>query len=271
MIAIAFLVWLLAPTAAYHTQPTGPNNRTAKEATKLTYQTNAESRGGVESAVVHQAFDAQPAKENGQGDSGDGATNTQDWADYVNAFSTLVIAMFTIGLFIGLLVQIGTSRAIERAWILAEVQWDKGRWPDGKAHVLHGRSSVMGAESTSTAVYVQLVCKNEGASPAWITEKRMGFAIGKDLPIRPALDMAEIIQSGREPLGIGNTDDPITKESTVSIGQGIADVGDVSVIYGVVKYEDIFGRQHTTMFGYRITPTNELKRLEGYAAYNYST
>jgi hypothetical protein len=35
------------------------------------------------------------------------------------------------------------------------------------------------------------------------------------------------------------------------------------VIYGVVKYRDIFRRLHETTFGYKITPGRELVRLEG--------
>ena len=48
-------------------------------------------------------------------------TTQTSWTDYVNAFSTLAIAIFTIGLFGAVIVQITTSMRIERAWIMAEL------------------------------------------------------------------------------------------------------------------------------------------------------
>jgi len=44
----------------------------------------------------------------------------------------------------------------------------------------------------------------------------------------------------------------------------------MSVIYGFVKYRDIFKKQRTTTFGYRIT-NGVLKRLENYPKYNENT
>ena len=134
-----------------------------------------------------------------------------DWIDYINAYSTAVIALFTILLFIGVVWQIRTSRAIERAWILAEVQWT-----DGKGRVLEGHSW----EGTHSGVYVRLLCKNEGNSPAWIEEKRMKFQIFSVLPARPPLESADIIQFGREPLGIGKTDEPVTRQDAMPIAEG---------------------------------------------------
>jgi hypothetical protein len=42
---------------------------------------------------------------------------SHDWIDYINACSTAVIAAFTILLFVGVVWQIRTSKAIERAWV----------------------------------------------------------------------------------------------------------------------------------------------------------
>jgi hypothetical protein len=40
------------------------------------------------------------------------------WTEYVNAFSTLAIAVFTILLFFAVIWQTKTTRNLERAWIL---------------------------------------------------------------------------------------------------------------------------------------------------------
>lgn len=43
------------------------------------------------------------------------------------------------------------------------------------------------------------------------------------------------------------------------------------VVYGIVKYRDIFDKLRETTFGYRITPSRELVRLEGKGEYNKYT
>src|ERR1700677_2028825 len=79
-----------------------------------------------------------------------------EWTDQLNAFSTFVIAVFTILLFFGLARQISTSRDIERAWVLGEILGHQGEKPHVTVH------------NDSTQMMVDLVYKNEGRSPAWI-------------------------------------------------------------------------------------------------------
>jgi len=46
--------------------------------------------------------------------------------------------------------------------------------------------------------------------------------------------------------------------------------GKLTVVYGVVKYRDIFDKRRETTFAYRIL-NGELRRLEGYPEYNKNT
>jgi len=101
---------------------------------------------------------------------------SHDWIDYINACSTAVIAAFTILLFVGVVWQIRTSKAIERAWVMADVESDSEKWRDRKLHVLEGS----GTSGDSTAIYAVLVCINAGKSPAWIVETRAKFEIVKN-------------------------------------------------------------------------------------------
>jgi hypothetical protein len=49
------------------------------------------------------------------------SNHAHDWIDNLNAFSTLIIAVFTILLFVGVVFQVSTSRDTERAWIIANL------------------------------------------------------------------------------------------------------------------------------------------------------
>jgi hypothetical protein len=155
----------------------------------------------------------------------------------------------------------------ERAWVMKEIEWDREKWADGEAHVLEGD----GSEGKSTGIWITLVCKNEGKSPAWIYEKRMKFEVVKALDERPNFQSAQFEWTGREPIGIGNAFPHTTKVPRMVIASGHAGTDDTLVIYGIVNYRDIFGKARTTTVGYRITGDRRLERLAEYAAYNEST
>ncbi len=145
----------------------------------------------------------------------------------------------------------------ERAWVMADVEWDTSKWADRKAHVIEGS----GTGGDSTGIYVVLTCRNEGRSPAWIEEKRAKFEIVEVLPEKPDLTSAEFIQAGPEPIGIGKALPHTNHISWQAIGTGHESLGKVMVVYGVVKYRDIFDRVRETTFGYRITPAGSLCAL----------
>ena len=191
-----------------------------------------------------------------------------DWIDYINACSTAVIAVFTILLFVGVIWQIRTSKTIERAWLMADVEPDSEKWRDRKLHVLEGS----GTSGDSTAIYAVLVCANAGKSPAWISETRAKFEIVETLPSVPSFESAEYIEAGTIPLGMaeGGAAPHTQRLPWTPIAVGHEQSGKMSVIYGFVKYRDIFGESRLTTFGYRISG-GILKRLENYPEYNKNT
>src|SRR5207245_1502747 len=141
----------------------------------------------------------------------------------------------------------------ERAWVMVDVEWDTGKWADGKAHVLEGS----GTGGDTTGIYIVLTCRNEGRSPAWIEEKRARFEIVDALLDSPGLSAAEFVQAGPQPIGVGGAIQ-IAWQATAT---GHESLGKMMVVYGIVKYRDIFDRLRETTFGYRITPSRELVRL----------
>jgi hypothetical protein len=155
----------------------------------------------------------------------------------------------------------------ERAWVLASLEWDTSKWADGKGRVFEGS----GTGGDTTAIYAVLSCRNEGNSPAWIEEKRAKFEIVSVLPPKPNLESAEFIQIGPEPIGVGNALPHTNQIAWQPEATGHVALGNMMVIYGVVKYRDIFDKLHETTFGYKITPNRELVRLEGMREYNKHT
>ncbi|MGB8661160.1 MAG: hypothetical protein WCD34_12105 [Candidatus Acidiferrum sp.] len=193
---------------------------------------------------------------------------THDWIDVLNACSTAFIALFTILLFVGVVWQILTSKTIERAWVMADVEPDSEKWRDRKLHVLEGS----GTSGDSTAIYAVLVCTNAGKSPAWISETRAKFEIVDTLPATPNFESAEYIEAGTIPLGMveGGAAPHTQRLPWTPTAVGHEESGKISVIYGFVKYKDIFQKIHVTTFGYRIIHVR-LRRLENYPEYNKNT
>ncbi len=148
----------------------------------------------------------------------------------------------------------------QRAWIMAEVEPDSEKWSDRRLHVLQGS----GTSGDSTAIYALVVCTNLGKSPAWIDEIRAKFEIAKTLPVIPNFEAAEHIETGTIPLGMaeGGAIPYIQKLPWTAIAVGHQELGKMNVIYGFVRYRDIFQKSHLTTFGYRIT-NGQIGRLEG--------
>jgi hypothetical protein len=178
----------------------------------------------------------------------------------------VVQALVLVGTIIVIWKQVSTARNAQRAWVMTEIEHDTKKWADGKVHVLQGSGS--GGETT--ALYAVLVCKNEGNSPAWIDEKRVKFEIVNSLPHKPNLESAEFIKAGPIPIGTGRALTHTDALQFQPVAAGRQQDERMAVIYGIVRYRDIFGKHRETTFGYRIAD-GEIRRLEGYPEYNKNT
>lgn len=190
-----------------------------------------------------------------------------DWVDYINACSTAVIAGFTILLFIGVVWQIMTSRAIERAWIMAELGW----YPDG-LHISIGSSSGVDIKTRSyTMLNIKLTCKNDGRSPAFV-EHIFGRAdrvqnireeVGPEPPkieqlrglgdldaLGPGAERSRVLQM--------ECDGQMAKDESISV-------------YVVIVYRDIFGKQRTTSMGYTVLDAQRIYRQAAFPKRNTNT
>lgn len=133
--------------------------------------------------------------------------------------------------------------ASERAWILAGLSVPSGpnlsHWTDATG------------ESKMT-VSINIRCTNDGHSPAWITSKSARLVIvkeGEALPPVPQLTKEDVIDEVVEPVGPGKDSTPSEWNAT---GNGRHSTQTSTIIYGVVKYLDIFGENRETWFCYRL-------------------
>jgi hypothetical protein len=102
-----------------------------------------------------------------------------------------------------------------------------------------------------THISVKLRYINDGSSPAWITGKSARLLIvsaGEELPLIPQLAKEDILEEGVDPVGPGK-DDAFEWNAT---GNGRHSINTVTIIYGVVRYRDIFWESRETWFCYQL-------------------
>lgn len=269
MKTLSLLLVLAATLCTYQTKFAGSKNSGGYDAANAKNQTRNSFRGSPPPAV-NEVIDTGPREYPDKKAAGNRSDDLPVWADCLNAFSTAIIAFFTILLFVGLVVQIRTSRAIERAWVMVDIQPDPEKPSDGRLQVFEGS----GTDGDSTAALnAVLNCSNAGKTPAWIEEMIAKFEMVKSLPKIPNFESAQSIQHSTIPLGMaeGGAVPHTQKLQWTPRAEGHQRTDEMAVIYGQITYRDIFRKKRTTTFGYKIRPHGRLERLEGYLEYNKNT
>jgi hypothetical protein len=152
-----------------------------------------------------------------------------------------------------------TLIASERAWVMVDLE----KVP-GVGAVLEGTST---DGSHDLAARVRCICSNHGRTPARVSEKRVRVLVitpSEPLPIEPNLNI-EIFDPTPHYLQSGQRS---TKDWTTYC-KGERSDGNMIVIYGIVKYRNIFSDDEVqTTFGYRVTDDGQFERITGYTRYN---
>jgi hypothetical protein len=261
------LVLVLAiPLSTSQAQPTRDKNEDSNHASQATRQTKKELADSFP-VTVYSAVDTPPPNDPSQTIAGNGSGDPHGWPEYVNACSTLVIAVFTIALFIGVLVQIWTSRAIERAWVVVDIRHEDSQ--------LETTTKIGDVVDETTSVPLTCISLNGGKSPAWVIEKRIRFEIFENpeaIPKTPPLERTTVFDDVPHTV--------YTREHSVKadmpVAQGRLNERNVGVLYGVVSYRDIFNNIRRTTFGYKVLPVADrlslrLERLKNRPKYNENT
>lgn len=207
-----------------------------------------------------------------------GESQFHNWVDELNAASTAAIAVFTVALFWGVFYQARNTRDVERAWIIKES--------------LSSPEQLRYFSPTyidSNAMRVTLALKNNGRTPARITESSAYFElIGDpvDLPKIPDY-RPEALSSGYPRGGL-----IVVPNETVNLVidyldgrkrfepsdfKGLREGAKQLSIWGFIAYQDAFKRKHRLSFCYLYKPAKEGNvwrgefKLGGPAAYNRHT
>jgi hypothetical protein len=147
----------------------------------------------------------------------------------------------------------------ERAWVMVEVHWATQR-----GQLFRNESS---DGTVRTMADVNLICRNQGKTPAWITERHIRIEVTDSVAPQPQLQGAEISYDP-EPLAVGGAD---SFQHWSLIGDGWAGEGRFVLIYGVVKYRDVFSPSRETWFGYIVKPDGHRLERIAHPEYNKNT
>lgn len=123
----------------------------------------------------------------------------------------------------------------ERAWIMAEIQWRTNM------HVVK--------HSGGLSLDIFLLYQNDGKTPAWIMEVRILFRIIDARPVKPLYGTGpgDFAISGPIPVTIGEAG----KIKAWLQCEGIQEEKTL-LVYGFIKYRDIFSPDRETRFGYTV-------------------
>jgi hypothetical protein len=177
-----------------------------------------------------------------------------DWVNAVNAYSTLTIAVFTVFLFLGVLVQLRTGRDNERAWLTVL----PGIWSPELYPKIKPEARPDGDYRPAIHLFPAIM-RNIGRTPARLTETGFRYVLLTslaDLPIKPTYknisrENGHLLFSDEEQwahirLTDGSDEGLLSEEQVMGIRNGSIFL----YAYGFVAYRDAYDRRHRTRFGF---------------------
>ena len=202
-----------------------------------------------QTVVIQSHLEATPDTKHEQPEKERAGKQPHDWVDWLNAFSTFVIAAFTVGMVVVIRIQIREYRIRERAWVtflIPEkpiVQKKRNGQPDGY--------SVIG------------FVKNVGNTPAIVTRKFHFTSVidkGKSLDLIPPYLQIEESQTEYQMI-------PEAVEPAIgSLNEfEMLNIRKLEIyVLGQIVYKDVFGEPHETRYCFRYYPEPTVGRQPGF-------
>lgn len=196
-----------------------------------------EDHTNVKVVVIQESPQSPPRTPDEQPKKNNISPTPHDWTSEVNAYSTLVIAFFTIVMAVTVVRQLYATYVTERALFVAEMERPPG-YEEGKM--------------------LRLAChmKNMGETSAWVSAKGQSKRLldkSVVLPTKPIYDEEENWSSKGLLLPPNGTIYPIFY--LVPGDARHVYNGDKTLwIYRYIKYRDIFRRRHETRYCFRYYP-----------------
>lgn len=148
----------------------------------------------------------------------------------------------------------------ERAWLLVDVE----RAP-GSAAFLAGTNADNGSYA---AILVDVIAKNQGRSPAWIIQHFQFFELLDSIPPTPTFE--KHIRDGdiySQPVAVNGE----YKMRCDLVAEGRMEDKRQSIVYGIIRYRDIFWKIRYTTYGYYVDTAGGIYRMTDHPEYNTST
>jgi hypothetical protein len=143
--------------------------------------------------------------------------------------------------------------ASERSWVMVDVELNSIRGDDLKYE--------------TTKVDLRLIYTNVGKTPAWITEKSVDFALVDTIDDLPDVDSITPFQNRPQWVQTTSSEERVLEHE----GYQLQHAGNLRIVYGRIKYRDIFRKERMTTFGYEIDLNDELRRIAVPEKYNENT
>lgn len=232
---------------AYQAQATGDKDKHAYQTGKHNHQETAKPDSGPPAVIDQQTINCEPSRRPDEHEAENGPANSHDWIDRLNASSTAVIAVFTIFLFAGVVLQVGTSRDTERSWVIAS--------PEPRCPMLSFAPEVRDPIGKEFRNIFVCAVRNVGSTPARIIDATVAYRQVQSLghiPVEPEYGQGPMnamalvkedsfaVVALLQPHVILSKKDYLAIEASEEFLYG----------YGRVIYKDVFGRTHETRFGY---------------------
>jgi hypothetical protein len=269
LLGIATITLSTPYTICQSTPKQGITKQEAGTSTQESSATDIDKQTSPVTVIVKQE-NAAPHQE-GEGRNDEDIAINRDMARF-NFYLVLVgllQAAILGGTIFAIFRQTTSAKTAERAWIMVEVICTPNT-DIGLTTSIVGDSEELGTMISSAEVR----CTNAGRSPAWITSKMAKLIVisEESLPkFPPMLGEDDIIQYGPEPIG---PEEVTTFEWRHPKGNGRHSIQTLTLVYGVVKYRDIFGKGRETWFCYRMMgyrTNRQFVRLPGHPKYNRNT
>jgi hypothetical protein len=140
--------------------------------------------------------------------------------------------------------------ASERAWVMADLFCP----PGGLIN-----------KEPQASLHVYCVCKNEGKTPAWITEINCELAFVETLAGLPDFSKAQPCRFEPESIAAGQE-----RRYPLDL-RCVYEHDKLFIVYGMVKYLNMFDNPCTTTFAYRIGENARFNRIASFPEYNQNT
>jgi hypothetical protein len=192
-------------------------------------------------AVVEEKLrETEPSIQDRQPEDKNTGREPHNWIETLNAFSTFVIAVFTVLLAVGVIFQIRDYRARERAWVILSIE----------------HHPTLQVQQTGNICRFTGFIQNFGGTPATILDMGyFGDAInrGDQLPTepyylgekRPEQTSYPLVPKGLIPASCDVLQSDMDKVRTGEM---------ILYIFGFIKYQDTFRRTRETRYCFRYYP-----------------